>query len=48
MRSGNERHVKLSAPIPVHIIYMTAWTDERGGLHFAGDVYRYDFEQGEK
>ncbi len=48
MRSGNERHVKLSEPIPVHIIYMTAWTDERGGLHFAGDVYGYDSKQGEK
>jgi murein L,D-transpeptidase YcbB/YkuD len=45
MRSGDERHVKLAQPIPVHIIYMTAWVDERGGLHFADDVYGYDARQ---
>jgi murein L,D-transpeptidase YcbB/YkuD len=28
--------------LPVHIAYFTAWIDERGGLHFAKDVYRYD------
>jgi murein L,D-transpeptidase YcbB/YkuD len=45
MRSGNERHVKLSQPIPVHIIYMTAWVDDGGGLHFQDDVYGYDARQ---
>jgi murein L,D-transpeptidase YcbB/YkuD len=45
MRAGEERHVKLLEPIPVHIIYMTAWTDEHGGLHLANDVYGYDVKQ---
>jgi murein L,D-transpeptidase YcbB/YkuD len=48
MRAGRERQVTLSEPIPVHIIYMTAWTDERDGLHFSGDVYGYDLKQSSK
>ena len=35
MQSGHERHVKLNQPIPVHIVYFTAWVDEKRGLHFA-------------
>jgi murein L,D-transpeptidase YcbB/YkuD len=45
MRSGNERHVKLSQPIAVHIVYFTAWVDDSGGLHFQDDVYGYDARQ---
>jgi L,D-transpeptidase YcbB len=42
MHSGTEKHVKLSSPIPVHIVYFTAWVDEKGGLHFRDDVYGFD------
>lgn len=42
MHSGNEKHVKLKAKIPVHIAYFTAWVDENGGLHFQPDIYGYD------
>ena len=45
MRAGDERHVKLTAPIPIHIVYMTAWVDDRGGLHYQDDVYGYDARQ---
>ena len=45
MRAGEEQHVKLPHPIPVHIVYFTAWVDERGGLHFQPDVYGYDAKQ---
>jgi murein L,D-transpeptidase YcbB/YkuD len=45
MRAGEERHVRLRQTIPVHIVYMTAWVDERGGLHFEDDVYGYDSRQ---
>jgi murein L,D-transpeptidase YcbB/YkuD len=45
MHEGEERHVKLAEKIPVHIVYMTAWVDERGGLHFEDDVYHYDARQ---
>ena len=45
MRAGEERHVKLTSAIPVHIVYLTAWVDENGGLHFQDDVYGYDRRQ---
>jgi murein L,D-transpeptidase YcbB/YkuD len=42
MRAGTEQHVKLSAPLPVHIAYFTVWVDREGGLRFLSDVYGYD------
>ncbi|HEX8029692.1 MAG TPA: L,D-transpeptidase family protein, partial [Vicinamibacterales bacterium] len=42
MRSGVEKHVKLTKKIPVHIAYFTAWVDENRGLHFQPDIYGYD------
>lgn len=42
MHAGTEKHVKLTAAIPVHIVYFTAWADEKGGLHFREDVYGFD------
>ncbi len=45
MRSGVEKHVRLKEKIPVHIVYFTAWVDERGGLHFQPDIYGYDGKQ---
>jgi murein L,D-transpeptidase YcbB/YkuD len=48
MRAGHERHVKLTAPIPVHIVYMTAWVDDLGSLHLEDDVYGYDARQSSK
>jgi murein L,D-transpeptidase YcbB/YkuD len=42
MRAGEERHVKLNSPIPVHIVYLTSWVDDAGGLHFQPDIYGYD------
>jgi murein L,D-transpeptidase YcbB/YkuD len=40
--AGTEKVVKLTAPIPIHLTYFTAWTDEKGGLNFRDDVYGYD------
>jgi L,D-transpeptidase YcbB len=48
MHSGDEQHVKLKEPIPVHIAYFTAWVDDKGGLHFQPDIYGYDARQGAK
>jgi murein L,D-transpeptidase YcbB/YkuD len=45
MHAGEEKHVKLRAPIPIHIQYFTAWVDGNGGLHFRDDVYGYDAKQ---
>ena len=30
MHSGSEKHVKLAQPIPVYLIYQTAWVDDDG------------------
>jgi murein L,D-transpeptidase YcbB/YkuD len=45
MDSGNERAVKLAHPIPVHLVYFTAWVDDDGGVHYEKDVYGYDAKQ---
>ena len=39
---GAERRIDLEAPVPVHIVYRTAFTDAKGGLHFRADVYGRD------
>jgi murein L,D-transpeptidase YcbB/YkuD len=39
MHAGVEREVKLARPIPVHIVYFTAWVDEAGQPQFFEDVY---------
>lgn len=40
--SGRERIVQLPEPIPVHIVYWTAWVDDAGTLRFGPDVYDQD------
>lgn len=42
VRSGKTTYVKLARPIPLHIVYMTAWVDERGIVNFRNDVYDND------
>jgi murein L,D-transpeptidase YcbB/YkuD len=37
--------VKLSKPIPVHILYLTAWGTPDGTVHFAKDIYQKDEEK---
>jgi murein L,D-transpeptidase YcbB/YkuD len=42
MQSDDETTVTLRTPIPVHLVYFTAWVDEKGGRHFHPDIYAYD------
>ena len=43
MHAGKEAHVKLSKPLPVYLLYMTARAShEDGSVHFVRDVYGYD------
>ena len=42
MHAGEEKHVPLKEPLPVHIFYFTAWVDETGALHLEKDIYGYD------
>ena len=42
MHAGAEKHVPLTTPLPVHILYFTAWVDDAGLLHLEKDIYGYD------
>ncbi len=42
MNQTNEKIVKLKQPVPVFIIYYTAWVDNDGNLNFRDDVYSHD------
>ena len=44
MNKTSEKGVKLKDPVPVFIIYYTAWVDNEGLLHFRDDVYKHDAE----
>jgi murein L,D-transpeptidase YcbB/YkuD len=40
-----ERHLSVKPPVPIHILYLTAWVDEAGVLRFGPDVYEFDGPQ---
>ena len=42
VESGKTVLVPLKNPMPVHVVYMTTWTDEDGVLQFRKDMYKYD------
>lgn len=44
MNAGKEKFVKLKNPVPVFILYYTAWVDNEGDLNFREDVYNHDSE----
>jgi murein L,D-transpeptidase YcbB/YkuD len=33
---------KPEGPVPIQILYLTAWVDAEGSLRFAPDVYEFD------
>jgi murein L,D-transpeptidase YcbB/YkuD len=39
---GKRRVVRIPNPIPVHLIYMTAWVDRDHRLQFRNDIYHHD------
>ncbi|WP_162916588.1 L,D-transpeptidase family protein [Dongia deserti] len=42
VKGGKTTYAKLARPIPLHIVYMTAWVDEQGVANFRNDVYKRD------
>jgi len=42
MEAGKEIKIKLPSPIPIHILYLTAWVDKDNILQFRDDVYGRD------
>ncbi len=45
LEQTTERHLAVVPPVPVHILYLTAWVDEVGALRFSPDVYAFDVPQ---
>ena len=41
-RNKKRKSIVLDQPIPIHITYMTSWTDEHGKTHFRSDIYQRD------
>ncbi|GGL65387.1 L,D-transpeptidase family protein [Wenxinia marina] len=42
LNSGAETRVDLEEPLPVHLVYRTAFTDVEGRVHYRNDVYGRD------
>ena len=42
VEGGKTTLVPLKTPMPIHVVYMTAWVDEDGVMQFRKDMYRYD------
>jgi L,D-transpeptidase YcbB len=40
--TGERRDLKLSRPIPLYFVYITAWATPDGGIHFRRDIYNKD------
>lgn len=40
--TGKRQIVRLREPVDIHIIYLTAWVDDEGFLHFRDDIYKRD------
>ncbi len=40
--SKKRKIAKLHEPVPVHLVYQTAWVDGNGALHFNNDLYGRD------
>jgi murein L,D-transpeptidase YcbB/YkuD len=45
LRGKNKTQLNLSKRVPVHIVYLTAWINSDGLLHYSNDVYNYDSKQ---
>jgi murein L,D-transpeptidase YcbB/YkuD len=43
---GARQLIRLPKPIPVHIVYYTAWVDENGNIQFRDDIYGRDIVEG--
>lgn len=39
IEEGKQLEIELNKPIPVIIVYWTAWVDENNNLHFRNDIY---------
>ncbi|TCD14384.1 L,D-transpeptidase family protein [Oricola cellulosilytica] len=40
--SGENTEIPLSTPVPIYMVYVTAWSTGDGVVHFRDDIYRND------
>lgn len=40
--ANQSRTIRLTEPIPVHLLYLTAWADDEGIVYFRRDIYNRD------
>jgi L,D-transpeptidase YcbB len=45
MHAGREQSVRLTRPLPVHVVYFTVMPYENGAVQFRDDLYGYDAVQ---
>lgn len=41
-KSGERKDVRLTTPVPLHFVYITAWATEDGTIQFRRDLYNRD------
>jgi murein L,D-transpeptidase YcbB/YkuD len=41
--SGDNRWITLKHPLPIHLVYWTAWADQDGRAQFRQDIYKRDW-----
>jgi murein L,D-transpeptidase YcbB/YkuD len=44
LASSERQVVILKKPVPVYLVYLTAWAEEDGEVHFREDIYGRDRE----
>ncbi len=42
LQKGGNRSVTLERPLPVHMVYQTAWVGQQGEINFRNDIYGRD------
>ncbi len=42
LKAGRRQVIHIPRPIPLHLLYLTAWVDEAGILQFRKDIYHRD------
>lgn len=42
IEAGHTKYVKVPQPIPIFIVYITAWVDDEGRVNFRDDLYQMD------
>ena len=45
LRGKTKTQLNLAHKVPVHIVYLTAWINSDGLLHYRNDIYNYDKKQ---